>query len=373
MYYIQSLPLIGYSLQEMSHIIYLESDGCYLHPDFDQGSFLMPAFKPRLAESWEGFEVFPGEVGVEIQVRHPDTHQAYQHVVDQGWQPTAPSTYQSVAAVRRGLTSWRAGGIQLSLRLTRQANGSSPLVGEVSLGFDVAQEQLGYILDFSLPQALSQSVQIIRVVEPLPDGRSVAIPVGIDAGRMQNPRVRIPPENQILHGEILPADPNLPARLQVTFPMPSRAAYLLFDYVLRVEHAPAMYELSEVPAVIVRCLPPQNERKIIFPRWLQISDFQVYAAVESRLVDVAIDVIVVARDYQESRTIANQLVANVNSRNFLEVPGWGSVLPMMIQQGLQAGAGTIGEALVSGDMMAHYFRVLLLNIQQGQAFERRAA
>lgn len=369
MYYIQSLPLLQKSLELDGCVVHGEA--CYLESGKSQGSFLMPAFKPRLAESWEGLDVYPDEVGVEIQVRHPDTHQVYRYDADTNWQITNESHYQSVASVRRGLMHWLATGIQFKLRLNRLANGLSPVVSEVGVGFEVALEQLGYILDFSLPQTLSAAVELVRIVEPVIDAHWVGVPVGINPERILSPYVRFPNRGEKFQGTVQPADQNLPARIQFDQALPDEPAYLVFRYVPLVQHAAQLYQVSEIPTVLLRSLAPQNERKVVLPDWIQTSDAEVKRSVESRWLDYPVDVIVIAADFQEARTISNQLTAEINKRNFLEVAGWGKVIPMQILQGMHPGVGDAGDSLTVGDLATQHFRLLLRDIQEGQVFCRQ--
>lgn len=353
------------TLPTMTNIVRDRHGFLAIAPGFATATLLAPPFQPRLAEAWDGFELYPDEVGLEVQVSDPDTG-IPSAFVDDTWH-AGEVAWQTPAVVRQGLPHWR-GGIQFALRLTRQADGRSPGVFGLKVGFEASRDLQAYVLEYSLPTALSQPVQIRRFVVPLNDGQSIAVPPGLDAAKLVNPAILAAVSRQRYPLTLTSTNPVV---LRAAAVLPEEPLELLFGYTPHVEHEPYLYQVSELPTVLLRAGTPQGERRLRVEDWVPLAAAgQMHLWQTAQCYDLPVQITAIAAGYSEARAIANQLLS-VLAKGYLEVPGFGMVLPVEIIRNIQRGPGLLGDDLNEGSLEAMNFQVRLLHLLEGAIVSQR--
>ncbi len=366
MYYLHSMDLATRStLPATSNLVRDRHGFLAIAEGFPEATLLTPVFAPRLAEAWDGLMVYPDEVGLAVQVVNPDTQQSYAFV-DGVWQPG--TVWQTPAVIRQGLPHWRGGAMQFRLQLTRQPNGRSPRVFGLKIGFEVNRDLQAYVLEYSLPAALAQPIRLNRFVLPLTDGRSVAVPPGLDPTRLSNPLIVGAQSRQ--RYPLTPTNTN-PATLESATLLPEEPLELSFGYTPHIEHEPYLYQISKIPTVLVRAGTPQRERRLRVEEWVSLATAdQTHFWQSAHCYDLPVQITAIAEGYSEARAIANQLLT-VMARGYLEVPGFGAVIPVEVTGSIQRGPGLLGDDLNEGALTAMNFQVQLLQMLEGQTVQQQ--
>lgn len=330
-----------------------------------EATLLTPVFSPHLAEAWDGFMLYPDEVGLAVQVSNPETQQSYAFV-EGSWQSGV--VWQAPAIIRQGLPHWHGGAIQFKLQLTRQPNGRSPRVFGLKIGFEVNRDLQAYILEYSLPALLAQSIKLNRFVSPLPDGRSVEVPIGFDPAKVSNPTILGAHSRQ--RYPLTPTNTN-PVTLRANILLPEEPLELSFGYIPHIEHEPYLYQISTIPTVLVRAGTPQRERRLRREDWVSLATSdQMHFWQSAHCYDLPVQITAIAEGYSEARAIANQLLT-VMARGYLEVPGFGAVIPVEVTRSIERGPGLLGDDLNEGALTAMNFQVQLLQLLEGETVQQQ--
>jgi|GEM_PF-4299954 len=360
MYYIHSLNLADRaSLPALSHIV---RRGAYLvlAAGEQRGELLTPAVTPRLAHRWAGFEVWPDEGGVSVALFDGDSAQPYEFA-DGAWMPAAAPVAQPPEQVRQQLSQW-SGPLQFGLYIERQADGRSPRIAGVKLGYEVATDLLSYAIEFPLAERLGQPVQLSRWVEPVPDRRRVPLPAGIVAARVSQPVAMVVPAQVVVAGSVDSGGVAFAGAL------PPGAVQLIFDYAPSVEvvRHDGFIQMSEVPSLLVQLLeldrgfsPPARD-------WVRTPSNRSLVQHSSGTSKATVEVTVIATTDAEAWAIARQMEARLHQSPYLELPGFDLRVPLAIRRGIQPGPGSFESGLAPGNLSAVGFRLVLLGLPASQ-------
>lgn len=366
MQYIHTIDLANRStLPKIKGIV--RAGGCLeLAPGVDEGTLLTPVFNPTLVTQWLGLDVLPDEAGVGVCIQKPNPDEEYYHFSEGTWRSLPTPIYQSPETIRQGLSSW-IGGMRVAIKLVR-AGLKSPQVCAIGFGYDIPDgiQPLDYAIKFALPSLLLEEIALSRQVEA--DGRSVNLPVGLNPVRILKPQVYVPTTKQLLAGAVK-AD-----YIAVEQAIPAGLVYLLFNYVPSIaQEQPPLTQIEEVPSIVIRLLNRERERKVPTAEdWVRLPDNRSIVWHGERVYNSPIELNVVAASSQEARTIAEKCIARIDRTGYLEMPPWGTLLPIRVHRGIRMGVGEMGSTLSRGTLSTVNFRVMLLNLPEGAWTEERS-
>lgn len=343
------------ALPEVNNIV--RSQGVLvIADDSSQGELLTPLLTPRMASDYLGFELRPSASEQNITVAlHKSPNHPY-NFNGNSWMPSSEPTFYTPDQIRQTLPAW-AGPLQFRLKLERHSNGDSPQLQELKVGYEVPGDRLSYLIDIALPHFFSVPVQLTRWVRPSSDGLSVPLPSSFTPDRLSSVKV-LSPELRPQPGTVVTTPT---PRITLSTPIPQQPSRLIFQFKPRATHQPGVYQITELPCVVLRLLDGTNYRRMATEDSIRLPDGQSRLWQTTYLYDQPVEVLVIASEMEDARAIANQLMQRVSSLGHIDAPPSALEIPLHLTQGIRS-----GDVLEQNNLITLSFRVALLNMTEGE-------
>jgi hypothetical protein len=319
----------------------------------DTGWVLAPAITPTMATQYIGFDLRPHEWGISVAVRRPGD--SYYGFVQNSWVETSGPVYYDATQIRSSFAQW-AGPIQFRLRLQRDAeSGESPKLQCLRAGYRVEGNFLAYLMEYVVRPWCRAPIRMIRNVQSQ-DGIFVNLPSRLNHLQMS--------DIQALTPGVAPRGVTVqpsPLRLQITPETTPGMVQLQFVYTPEAIHVTGIYQISEVPIVLIRLLPGENHRRINQSDWVQSSPGVATLWSTTFQYDQPVEFEVLAHEFDDAMSIAQSLVSRINHSGCLAVPAFGTAVFMRVRTGVQ-----IGEPLQrEGNLFSVKLRATIIGLLEG--------
>lgn len=317
-------------------------------PGEEYGDILFPVVHPRLADKFFGFQL-AGSGDVRVAVKSPISNLWFFFDDRCQWLATNTPVFMSPKLVRDGISFW-TGSIQFMVRLAKEAT-----FRELKFGYSVYQDLIEYVLGVALPNKLSIPVRMNRTAIVNDDGYSVDLPEGFDSTKLSDISFQIFNEYPVSATSI----PEL-QRIQLDKDLPPQSiGQLLFSVVPTVEFSRYLYQISQVPCVVIRELEEGIHHRPMLSDVIQVSDNDYVSTQLIFGADQTIEINCVAAKEGDARKMAVTLSDLISRNGDLYSP------PHDLTIGLQL-IGSIKQEtqdyLKSGILPSFTFKVALKNI-----------
>lgn len=335
------------------------------------GWFLTPAIAPTMAMRYVGFSLEPFEQGITVAVLRADgsepevllTADSTGYTIDTTDFKTDTTTTEMVGnapyinpeALRALLPGW-VGSIRFRIRLMRDANGRSPQVHSLRVGYEVAGDFLAYLIDWVLRPWCSAPVLLTRNL-PTTNGTTLPIPPRLNPAQMSDMQA-LSPGLRIADGTVL-ANPD---RIELLDPVDPGIVQLQFRYTPDVEHVTGVFQIDEVPVVLLRLMPGENHQRINATDWVRIPGNSAVEWQAVRQYDQPVEIEVLAHTFEDARAIAQSLVSRVEQSGRLGVPAFGTTATMRLRMPIQPGDMLQRE----GNLFSLRFRIAFIGLIDGE-------
>lgn len=362
MFIIQTLePALKSTLPQLQNVV-RDGNGLVLAEGAIEGTFLTPILHPRMAWSYEGFEVQP-DFGVTVHVIKPPSQAMY--FVNGGWSPTTATIFYTPEQIRQYLPLWQPGAIQFRVKLQTTASEKRPRTEKVKVGYWVDGDPLSYLMDAALIDFFTVPVTLVRWLRSDVTGLHLPIPPGLKAERISAAIVFVP-ELSSQPGVFV--DP--PARFDVATPVPAdRPIRLSFNYTPLVEQGGGFYQITELPCVTVRSLEGENYRQVPNVDSIRLAKGRSRLWSAQAIYDQPIQVSVMASSMEDARLIGNHLIQLAENRGRVEAFPHGLEVPLQMTGSLKQGLGTGGNVNPDQSVTSMNVQMKLLNLWQGESVQ----
>lgn len=258
-----------------------------------------------------------GNVALEYAVRIPDG--AYYGWDGDRWVESPEPVFHIDATL---LQHW-AGGIQLAVR------GEGFLEG-ITIAVHTALSPIEYLFSYALPLFLSTPVAITHPVRTSPDGQQCRLPEGFLGGKVSDPRLFYPGPGLSPAPMTLDIDSGVFTTVATVdhgrSSIPTRSAFLLFDYEIPASFATSEGNQSEiqveqVPCIFVSALGQKNAYRPPMARAGR------HSWVADRVYDEEIEITAIARTGKHSEwlifDILGAIAAKIDQVGYLEMEPFG--------------------------------------------------
>jgi len=295
----------------------------------EEGRVVTPVVHPRSAWHYLGFQAHPEE-GITIAVYAPNGYRPSGQEPgffywDGIWRPTPEAIYQSPETIREGIGLW-AGALQFHARIEQ-----GKTLKELIVGYEVEIDPIEYMLQFAIPNWLSQPYRLNRITRLKADG-SVEIPKGYNVGQLL--------DVQVWGLEGLPIKAIASGNsIRPETPLPPQPIQLLFSIKPQVEFTEGIYQIEQSPCVVLRELDireyhaPLRYEPVLTEKGRSELDYPVAN------FDLPIEVSVMAAERQDAQAIANQIMHKVRDEGRLYLPPLDLTLGCYVEGGIGAGGG----------------------------------
>jgi len=303
------------------------------------GWLLTPAIAPMMATRYVGFDLLPTEQHIRISLRQAGVNAA---LVD--------------AETMRGILSNWIGELQFSIHLTRDPNGRSPRLQSLRVGYEVAGDFLAYVMEWVLRPWCGEPVLLVRHGVTR-DGSTLPIPAQLNPAQMANLRVLSP--GLVFCNATLMTNPN---RIELAQPIAPGMVQLQFHYTPDVEHVTGIFQVDEVPVVLMRLLPGENYRRINASDWVTMAGDRAQVWQACRQYDQPVELEVLAHHLDDARAIAQSLLSRIEQSGSLTVPAFGVTVVMRVRSPIQ-----VGDVLQrEGNLFSLRLRLSFLGLIEGE-------
>jgi hypothetical protein len=277
--------------------------------------------------------------------------------INDRWQPSETPVFYAAEELRERLSSW-VGPIQFRLRLTRREGGDSPQVKQVVVGYEVGRNFLDYLMEFALKQFLSIPATLTRFALSNLDGTAVPVPPGLNQEKIAAVRVLVP-EQRIASGTIATD------RILLDEAVPTgQPVELQLSYIPRVEHDVGIYQIEEVPCVLLRLLNGENYRKPIAQDWVRTAGDRAKLLELVQFYDQPIEVEIFGSTLADVKSIHQALLTQIRQGKF-DAPAYGLPVFVVGRAGLE-----VGDRLQKiGTLFSVRFRLILKDLWDGESIE----
>lgn len=319
----------------------------------DTGWLLAPAIAPTMATQYVGFDLRPHEWGVGVAVRRPGG--AYYSFGQGGWVEASVPVYYDAAQIRSSLTQW-AGPIQFQLCLQRDAEtGVSPRVQCLRTGYRVEGNFLAYLMEYVVRPWCKAPTRMIRNVQSQ-DGIFINVPNQLNHLQMSVIQA-LKPGGVPRSVTVQPS----PLRLQMTPATTPGTVQLQFGYTPEAIHVTGIYQISEVPIILIRLLPGENYRRINQHDWVQSSPWVATVWSTTFQYDQPVEFEVLAHEFDDVMSIAQSLLARIDRNNCLLVPAFGTTVYLRVRSAIR-----LGDALQrEGNLFSVKLRASIMGLMEG--------
>lgn len=374
-----------------------------LESNRDKGTILTPptAIAPEWGHTFEGFEVLPREVNIEVAIRHPRLKKYFkfydfwseattleewaQIQIEQypRWKPVDTPVFLKCEELRELLPYW-SGPLQLyiRLRLTKpeeswgippqwysqapptyiwkgilhSPNGLNPEVSEVKVGFNVLDEGSSYLLKYALPELLRVEPLLYRnVYVPLEDEQDTYFQLdNLDLQKARSPHIVFPgypplplekQENALIlkryyKVELLRELNDRQTPGTTTQGAPARVSFLYEPKTEPVLFDRGIFQISEVPSIVVSLR--QADRTYRLPDEY-IRGHKCLYRIQRIRSDLTFEVTAIASSEEELASILEKVRGKCEGDAKIDLTPWGtsSVVAKMSQVTYQPKTGTL--------------------------------
>lgn len=317
------------------------------------GELLAPDFFPRAADRYEGFEILPGEQGIRVAIGKPGW-QPYK-LADEDWVPAAELTFYEPEFIRIHLPKWR-GSFQFRLRLERQ-NGQTPVVTGYRIGYHVGGSVLSYLLDLGLPTFFDQPVELFRLARSI-DGVRLPPLKGIAPDKIGS--IRVMP---LVDGEAMTIGTLTQQGITLAKPIPvDRPARVIFIYRPLVDFEDGLYQVTEVPCVLIRLGRIENQKKPNTWDSVRLPANRTKLWKPIYLFDQLIEIGVIGISAEDCWAIGQKLEAVVTNLGRVIAPTFGLEFPIMVSSPMTKGV----SPPIQGNVEIWNFGVRILGLFEGE-------
>lgn len=311
------------------------------------GEILLPVVHPRLADRFFGFQaIFLGKVFVAVTNPSMELWFAFDGT---GWQASSNPIFSTPESVRDGMSLW-SGPLQFLVRLEPEA-----MLQEVKVGYSVCKDLLEYIFETALPRKLSIPMRFSQNVIVNPDGYSTPFPEGFDGHALTDVSM------QLFDQQPIPASP-VPesGRMELRQTLvPQSVGQLLFTVWPSVEFSQSLYQISQIPCVIIRELEEGQSHRPIREDYIQTSETEFKTIGMTYGADQEIEVSCIATKEGDARKMAIELSSLINQDAAVYSPPHDLTVSLQIVSGLKKGSQTY---IKSGTLPTMSFKMLARNI-----------
>lgn len=313
------------------------------------GWFLAPAIAPTMAMRYVGFSLDPAEQGITVAALRADS------IGTSATEMMGDAPYLSPEALRALLPGW-VGAIRFCIRLTRDANGRSPQVRSLRIGYEVAGDFLAYLIDWVLRPWCGAPVLLTRNLATA-DGTTLPIPARLNPAQMSDVQA-LSPGLRLVDATLM-ADPD---RIELAEAIAPGMVQIQFRYSPDVEHVTGIFQIDEVPVVLLRLLPGENHRRINAADWVRVAGDRAVEWQAARQYDQPVEIEVLAHTFEDARAIAQSLASRVERQGSLGIPAFGTTAIMRLRMPIQPGEMLQRE----GNLFSLRFRIAFVGLIDGE-------
>lgn len=303
------------------------------------GWLLTPAIAPTMVMRYVGLDLLPTE----------------QHIRMSLLQNGLDSPLVDAETMRGSLSTW-IGGVQFRIHLTRDPDGRSPRLQSLRVGYEVAGDFLAYLMEWVLRPWCGAPVLLVRHGVTR-DGSTLPVPEQLNPDQMSDLRVLSP--GLAFRDATLVTNPN---RIELAEPIAPGMVQLQFRYTPDVEHVTGMFQVDEVPVVLLRLLPGENYHRINASDWVKMAGDLTQVWQACRQYDQPVELEVLAHSFDDARAIAQSLLSRIEQAGSLTVPAFGLTVVMRVRSHIQIGDGLQRE----GNLFSLRFRLALMGLVEGE-------
>jgi hypothetical protein len=313
----------------------------------NHGEILFPVIHPRLADRFFGFQAIGlGEVLVAIKNPITNIWLAFDGV---GWQGSPLPLFSTPRSIREGMPLW-AGPMQLLVRLKPNA-----LLQEVKVGYSVCKDLLEYVLETALPRKLAIPLKFAQNVMVNPDGYSTPFPQGFDGHALSDVSLQIFDQPPVKASPV----PEL-GRMELPETLVAQSVgQLLFTLLPNVEFSQYLYQITQVPCVIIRELDEGRHHKPLREDSIQISETEFETIGMVYGADQEIEVVCIATKEGDVRRMAIALSSLIDQYGSVYSPPHDLTIPLQLIGSFRKGSQPY---IKSGTLPTISFKIMVRNI-----------
>lgn len=333
------------------------------------GIVVSPPFFPRLSR-FIGFEVRPSELGITVAVAVPNERdllnkkrganyiellndplpvspepmpaaslsfagtlpvqaaQKWQKFEGGKWVSSLVPVYQTPAELRERIEFW-AGPIQFYLLLSSSDEQVVPTVSEIRLGLTVPRDPVEYLLNYGLPSHFTIPVPLWRNVMPDAGGLTVVIPPNISPERILNPYLM--QSNAIIKAIVRDEF------IELSSPAAIAPAVLCFDYKPLVEFAGEIFQVGDLPCVVLSSNRDEENKYRLPGRVTLLTKDGLKSWEAAYQFDLGVSISVLGRESIDVETIVNELYSLINRAEtaYVECQPWGGITVINLVPGVE--------------------------------------
>lgn len=210
-------------------------------------------YNPTMVFRYLGIQVTPDEQGVQAALFDPESLQWQKFAVTE-WCPSEQPEFYPIALVRRHINLWPK-ALRVSLLLPESSSKRT-----FKIGYDAPQNQIDYLLNFSLTRHFAEPSSLVRIIETV-DHYTVPLPEGFVPEQISHIHVKSPGK--------LPVPGNIatditPATIALTDAIPEGLAMLHFRYRPNVDLATQgdFYQVTRLPCLVIRPIEIGDRRRL---------------------------------------------------------------------------------------------------------------
>lgn len=335
--------------------------GIQISDGFDSGEILSLPWKALLVR-WMGLSIEPDDWQIGIALRDPSSEHYYSFVADV-WIEQSEPIYQTPEVVRRGLPFWKKEALQFRLQLNRDANGRSPQVRSIRVGYTLDLADVStYLLQYAFPAWFSRSVQLLRQVTLKAGQSQLPLLNGIVVERMSDIRF----DSYPIRGRYECTVQEASGRRFVSVSPPvvvATTGSVTFNYSLQVEGVGQSdaYQVDSIPCVVIRLLELANPMNLQSQGadWVQGYDHSALMVQVESCAHYVFQATVIAATDGEARSVARQLRSRIRQEGGVDLPPAGLRLPVQLVGRASEGLGSSGQELQVASLKSVNFQFQL--------------
>ncbi len=315
----------------------------------DSGWLLTPPISPTMAIAYQGFDLLPMEQGIRVAVRRP--FDSWCRWLAGQWVSHDTPTYYTAGQLRDYLVDW-VGEIQFQIEMTRGTDGRSPQLRVLRVAYEVMGDFLHYLIEWALVPWCRMEVPLIRNAMTR-DGITVGIPERLNPAQISSIKA-LKPGERLVEASLL----ENPVRILLANPVTPGMVQLQFRYAPVTEHVTGMFQVEEVPVVLLRLLQGENYRRVNTTDWVRTSGDRAKIWHCVHQYDQPVEIEVLAHSFDDARSIAQMIAAQVDTDGFLVVQAYGLTIYIRMRSPIQPGETLQQE----GNLFSLKFRISLLGL-----------
>lgn len=324
---------------ELKNITFTQNYARIDNPLEKEGFILLPPINPLLVEKFIGLNIDGSLISIAIRSRNK-----WITIANKTWEDCDQPQFYSLETIQDNLHLIKSNKIQICLKLINDS-----YIKELWISYVVPIEILNYVLKYSLPIKLSQPIEMNHQINNEVSSNQLSLPKGFDPLRMKNISVFKIPENEVIDGRV----ENRQIILDNEF---VGFGILRFNYSLKAEYYPGIYQITESPCVLIRDLENEKYRhlnlEVITQGNTTISWHPGY------IYDQPLEIIVIGHYLEEIKLIACKLIGLITKESYLYLPPFDINIPIQAKPNVKQSS----TSKLEGDLFEVSFRVTLLNL-----------